>query len=95
MQIRNEACAFKAEKLEDAARARQTAAFRLATGVDLDTALTACPADRLRLERRLRRLLERERLKGAARHWSYDLNRHIALAQAHTRLRETPGNDAP
>ena len=31
--------------------------------------------------------LARERSKGVARHWSYDLNRHIALKAARDRLR--------
>ena len=32
--------------------------------------------------RALDRLVARERNKGLARHWAYDLNRHIALKQA-------------
>jgi hypothetical protein len=36
---------------------------------------------------RLERLLERERLRGCARHWTYDLNRHIALGEALGQLR--------
>lgn len=35
----------------------------------------------------LDRLIARERNKGVARHWSYDLNRHIALKNARTNLR--------
>ena len=34
------------------------------------------------------RHLARERNKGLARHWSYDLNRHIALKAARDRLRQ-------
>ncbi len=34
--------------------------------------------------RRLARALRAERNRGRAGHWSYDLNRHIALAQAYT-----------
>jgi hypothetical protein len=51
-------------------------------GEDLDQALELPPDLRARLCRRLERRIERERLRGAARHWSYDLNRHIALKQA-------------
>ena len=36
-----------------------------------------------RLLARLRRALREERQRGKAGHWSYDLNRHIALAEAH------------
>lgn len=34
--------------------------------------------------RRLARALRAERNRGRAGHWTYDLNRHIALAQAYT-----------
>ena len=40
----------------------------------------------MRTIKRIERLLERERLRGGRRHWSYDLNRHIALKQALDRL---------
>ena len=41
------------------------------------------------LERtRLNRLLEKERLKGLQGHWSYDLNRHIALKRLRDRMEE-------
>jgi hypothetical protein len=43
---------------------------------------------------RIARALRAERNRGRAGHWTYDLNRHIALAQAYAaerrRLRETP-----
>lgn len=61
--------------------ARQTAAFRLATGVDLSAALAAEGEEKAKFIRRLGRIIERERLRGAKRHWSYDINRHIALKQ--------------
>ena len=32
-------------------------------------------------------MIERERQRGMRKHWSYDLNRHIALKQALDRLR--------
>lgn len=62
-------------------RSRQIAAFRLATGVDLSTVLASKGEERARFIQRLGRIIERERLRGARRHWSYDLNRHIALKQ--------------
>ena len=35
----------------------------------------------------LERMIERERQRGMRKHWSYDLNRHIALKQALDSLR--------
>ena len=40
------------------------------------------PAEQARIILSLERAIERERLRGMRRHWSYDLNRHIALKQA-------------
>lgn len=37
------------------------------------------PAPTLALLKRLERAIERERLRDINRHWSYDLNHHIAL----------------
>lgn len=62
-------------------------AFRLATGEDLDIVAGADERTRANMVARLLRLVERERLRGARRHWAYDLNRHIALAQALSALR--------
>lgn len=45
-------------------------------------ATTGAAARRLRLAR-LVRALRAERQRGRAGHWSYDLNRHIALMQAY------------
>ncbi|WP_235911667.1 hypothetical protein [Mesorhizobium xinjiangense] len=39
---------------------------------------------------RLERAIERERLKGVRQHWSYDLNRHIALKQALDLIKGAP-----
>ncbi|MDP3897949.1 MAG: cytoplasmic protein [Mesorhizobium sp.] len=76
---------------------RQAAAFFLVSGIDLPAALASDGEHRQRLTQRIARLVERERIKGARRHWSYDLNRHIALKQALDRLRsgETAPGDAP
>lgn len=85
--LRAEIAAFNRRKSRMHEEARQMAAFFLSCGVDLAEALAASPAERERLLLRLERLIERERLRGAKRHWSYDLNRHIALKQALDRLR--------
>jgi hypothetical protein len=79
---------YRREKERRSTEARERAALFLACGVDLPEALLASAEDRERIRARLRRLIERERLKGARRHWSYDLNRHIAMKQALERLRE-------
>lgn len=84
--LREEALAFRRRKRREAEEARQMAALFLACGLELDAVVDAAPEARDRLRRRLARLIERERLRGAARHWSYDLNRHIALKQALDRL---------
>lgn len=79
--------AFRQRKSEELAEARQTAALFLSTGVDLADALAAPAGERSRLRLRLERMIERERLRGWRRHWSYDLNRHISMKQALDRLR--------
>lgn len=86
----HETRAFSARKQRETEEARQAVAFFLACGVDLADALAAPPQEKDRLRRRLARLVERERLRGLRRHWSYDLNRHIALMQALKRLSAQP-----
>ena len=68
------------------------AALQLSCGIDLREAMLAGPERRTELLTRLRRAIERERLKGLRRHWSYDLNRHIALKQALDRLTPSVGS---
>jgi hypothetical protein len=84
--ILTQARSFGAQKAAETENASQLAALHLACGIDLAAALTAGPDLKLRFIRRIERSIERERLKGVSRHWSYDLNRHIALKQALDRL---------
>src|SRR5262245_26343687 len=86
--------AFKAQQVSREMDARQQAAFRLISGVDLPAALAAGPRQAAEIIKRVERLLERERLKGLSRHWAYDLNRHIALKQALEQLRRGHGPSA-
>lgn len=86
-RLGEELSAFRRRKEGEQLAARQNVAFFLATGTELTDALTISSGERRRLAIRLERLLERERLRGMRRHWSYDLNRHIALKQALDRLR--------
>jgi hypothetical protein len=85
--LQQDANAFTGQKMAEAMDAGQTVALRLLCGVDLSAALAADGEEKARLIERIKRLIKRERLKGLRRHWSYDLNRHIALKQALDRLR--------
>jgi hypothetical protein len=87
--------AYRQEKEDISAEARRRAALFLSCGVDLPQALSGSAADRERIVARLQRMIERERMKGAGRHWSYDLNRHIAMKQALDRLREQDRGPMP
>jgi hypothetical protein len=69
------------------ANAAQLAALQCVCGLDLTATMKADAATRTAALNRIGRLAERERMKGLAGHWSYDLNRHIALKQAADRLR--------
>lgn len=90
--FREEASAFRRAKERQVREARQMAAFFLVSGIDLEAALKTTGEERRAILMRLARLIERERLKGMRRHWSYDLNLHIALSQAYDRLK---GEAAP
>lgn len=63
------------------------AALQIACHFDLAEAMKAEPGARARIVFKLERMIERERQRGMRNHWSYDLNRHIALKQALDRLR--------
>ena len=79
--------AFQRKKHDEQRIAGHTAALFLTCGVELADALSAPPSEKNRIALKLERLIERERLRGMRRHWSYDLNRHIALKQTLNRLR--------
>lgn len=85
-QMSEEIHAFLSERSAEREMAAQTVALRLMCGIDLDALLTANRAAQERALRVVRRMVGRERLRGLSGHWSYDLNRHIALSQAATRL---------
>lgn len=80
---------FLRDRKNEAANAGQMVALQLLCGIDLGTALRAGREEGLKTMARIERAIERERRKGLCRHWSYDLNRHIALKQALDRLRGT------
>ena len=84
--LRQEISAFLENRALEASAARQMAALQIACHFDLAEALKAEPGVRAGIVLRLVRMIERERQRGARKHWSYDLNRHIALKQALDRL---------
>jgi hypothetical protein len=78
---------FVRNKESTARAARQAVALQLACGIDLEQLATAGKEVLNRAILRLQRAIERERLRGRRQHWSYDLNRHIAMKEALDRLR--------
>jgi hypothetical protein len=84
--------AFLSAREQVRSEALQNAALFLLCGIDLEDAFRSTPEQRHRIILRLERMIERERLKGRSRHWSYDLNRHIALKQALDRLKNAAGD---
>jgi hypothetical protein len=92
--LKNDILFFLAQRQTEWATARQTVALQIVCGIDLVALKTADPSQRTLALGRIDRLIERERLKGLAGHWSYDLNRHIALKQAVQELRAFVDPDA-
>ncbi|MCO5063141.1 MAG: cytoplasmic protein [Rhizobiaceae bacterium] len=86
-----EACSFGAGRAEAAQEAAERAALQILCGLDLDAVLRASVQGLSAAIQRAERALRTERIKGLRRHWSYDLNRHIALKQAIDRLRARQG----
>lgn len=85
--IEDEAEAFRLGKQHAEQQANQRVALRLAAGLEPDDFEASTPERRVQILLKLERTIERERLKGLRRHWSYDLNRHIALKQALDEMR--------
>jgi hypothetical protein len=77
-----EAALFGREREARACTGARRIALRLQFGLDLEDLDRLESTALQRLSLRMSRRLERERLKGANGHWSYDLNRHIALKSA-------------
>lgn len=94
MELRRQSREFVSGRKGEVDEARQMVALRIMCGLDLADVLLGGTAERLSALRGIERLVERERLKGLRRHWSYDLNRHIALKQVCDRLRRSLANDA-
>lgn len=85
--LKHETERFLTQARERTAEAHSRAALQILCGIDIDALSAASAEEAARLLFRIDRAIERERLKGLRRHWSYDLNRHIALKQLRDRLR--------
>ncbi len=85
--MKSEAAGFAVKKEKQILHATQQAAVQILTKMDFNMLLNANNDARSSAIRRLTRFIERERLKGCTKHWSYDLNKHIALKQALERLK--------
>lgn len=79
--------AFLSAQKAVADAARQRLALQILCKTDLDTLMQLDEPGKSQMCVRLKRLIERERLKGSKGHWGYDLNRHIGLKQALNTLR--------
>ena len=85
---------FRRRKMAEGREAQSRAALRLSCGIDLPE-LGHTPRSALSdMLSRVMRAIQRERLKGLQKHWSYDLNRHIALKQARDDIRLALGMSA-
>ncbi len=87
--------AFLARRTEERINAMQRVALQIIAGIDIDRVLNGARQEKESAVRRLVRLIERERQKGVIGHWSYDLNRQIALKQALDRLKAALVADEP
>lgn len=79
--MENERDAFQSRKKHRQSQALQRAAFQLRCGLDLDAVLKGSEEKRQAARQKIRRLLQRERLKGRRGNYGYDINWQIALRQ--------------
>jgi hypothetical protein len=89
MDLDDEIRTFRERRRSEAADAAQLAALQIVCGLDLRAILSGDREQRQKALTTIERMVRRERQRGVQRHWSYDLNRHIALKQACERLRAT------
>ncbi len=81
-QLNDEIVRFRRIQEETKAAAQANAALLKIAGLDLDDALSGGPGTGRDLRIKIKRLLERERLKGLSRNPNYDLAKHIGLKSA-------------
>ncbi len=80
--FQQEIAAFAERKAAELSEARRRVALRLSCGIDLPNPSLTDRAATMEALSKARRAMKRERMKALHRHWSYDLNRHIALKEA-------------
>lgn len=84
--LQNDRKIFIEKRKEDAQQAAQSFALQMSCGIDLLQITAASVETKTSIAAKLKRLIQRERLKGLNKHWSYDINRHIALKQVQRRI---------
>lgn len=84
--LQQDRISFLEKRKEDALQAAQSFALQMTCGLDLQQIAATSKEKKASIVARLSRLIKRERLKGLNKHWSYDLNRHIALKQVQMRI---------
>lgn len=80
--IDEEIASFRKRRVDAEARSLANAALLTVAGVGIEEALKADSVTCSTIRIRVRRLLERERLRGLKHHSSYDLKKHIGLKTA-------------
>lgn len=85
-KLQHDLTKFLSSRNKAAAEAAQLAALQILCGLDFKKLLNGSAKLKNAALQKISRLIERERLKGLNDHWSYDLNRHIALKQARDTL---------
>ena len=93
--MRQEIAAFRHRKTAETLQARQRVALRLSCGLDLPENIDVDPDTTKATLARIQRAMQRERMKALRQHWSYDLDRHIALKLAYDDMRRSLGLDVP
>lgn len=88
--LQQEIAAFRSRQRDEGACSAQRAALQILCGIDIAEVLEGSSETQRAAKAQIVRLIERERLKGVNGHWSYDLNRHIALKQALDRISGAP-----
>lgn len=83
---------FLNQRVAEQRHATQYAALQICCNIDLHQLMQASISQQKITLIRLNRLIKRERLKGLNKHWSYDLNRHIALQEVRKLLLSATGN---
>jgi len=92
--LQQEIAVFRSRRQDEATSSAQRAALQILCGIDIEKVLEGTAEARRAAISQIARLIEKERLKGVNGHWSYDLNRHIALKQALDRISGAPARTA-